>query len=54
MRHITNNITTDVSNGEMTIAEAEKFIVFLKHQRWQIDEAESKRRDEAWEKQRGG
>jgi len=30
----------------MTIEEAEKFTEFLKHQRWQIDEAPDKKRDE--------
>ncbi len=53
MLHITNSITNAVADGEMTIAEAEKLTKFLKHQRWHIDEAESKKRDEEWKKERG-
>lgn len=52
MLQITNNITQSVAKGEMTVYEAEKFTDFLKHQRWQIDEAENKKRDEEWKKQR--
>ncbi len=53
MLQIANNITQAVAKGEMTIDEAEKFTDFLKHQRWHIDQAESKKRDEEWKKQRG-
>ncbi|MCD6039482.1 MAG: hypothetical protein K0S27_882 [Gammaproteobacteria bacterium] len=37
----------------MTIDEAEQFIEFLKHQRWLIDQAESKKKDEEWKKSMG-
>lgn len=53
MIQIANNITQAVAKGEMTIDEAEKFTAFLKHQRWQIDQAESKKGDEERKKQRG-
>lgn len=53
MLQIANNITQAVAKGEMTIDEAEKFTDFLKHQRWHIDQAESKKRDEEWKKERG-
>lgn len=53
MFQIANNITKAVADGEMTIEEAEKFTDFLKHQRWLIDEAERKKRDEEWKKERG-
>ena len=53
MLQIANNITEAVAKGEMTIDEAEKFTDFLKHQRWQLDQAVSKIQDEEWKKQRG-
>jgi len=53
MLAITNNITKAVSAGEMTIDEASKFTDFLRRQRRTIDEAESKKQDEEWKKQRG-
>lgn len=53
MLQIANNITEAVAKGEMTIDEAEKFTDFLKHQRWQLDQATSKIHDEEWKKQRG-
>lgn len=53
MLQIANNITQAVANGEMTVDEANKFTHFLKHQRWQIDEAESKKQDEKWKSERG-
>lgn len=46
MLQITNSITQAVAKGEMTVDEAEKFTDFLKHQRWQIDLAESKMQQE--------
>ena len=52
MLQIANSITQAVAKGEMTIDEAEKFTDFLKHQRWQLDQAESKIQDEEWKKQR--
>lgn len=53
MLQIANDITEAVAKGEMTVDEAKKFTDFLKHQRWQIDEAEIKKRDEEWKNQRG-
>lgn len=53
MLQIANSVTQAVAKGELTIDEAEKFTEFLKHQRWRIDEAESKKKDEEWKKQRG-
>lgn len=53
MLQIANNITHAVASGEMTMDEAEKFTDFLKHQRWHIDQAEGKKRDEEWKKERG-
>ncbi|VVC76410.1 hypothetical protein AQUSIP_17220 [Aquicella siphonis] len=53
MLQIANNITEAVAKGEMTIDEAEKFTDFLKHQRWQLDQATSKIQDEERKKQRG-
>ena len=38
----------------MTIDEAEKFNDFLKHQRWQLDQAASKVQDEEWKSKEGG
>lgn len=52
MLQIANNITQAVATGELTIDEAKKFTDFLKHQRWQISEAENKRRSEEWERER--
>ena len=46
MIEIANGITNAVASGQMTIDEAEKFAEFLKRQRWLIDEAERKKRDE--------
>lgn len=42
MLEITNRITV----GQLTIEEAEKFNEFLKRQRYLIDDAERKKRDE--------
>jgi hypothetical protein len=53
MFQISNGITEAVASGETTIDEAEKFTEFLKHQRWLIDQAESKKKDEEWKKERG-
>jgi hypothetical protein len=53
MLTITNSITNAVTNGEMTIDEAEKFNDFLKEQRWLISKAEDKKKDEQWKKERG-
>lgn len=53
MLTIVNSITQAVTNGEMTIDEAEKFNGFLKEQRWQINQAENKKQDEEWKKERG-
>lgn len=53
MLQITNNLTQAVSVGKMTVEEAQKFTEFLKHQRWQLDEAETQKRDEEWDKKRG-
>jgi len=39
-------------SGKIT-DEAEKFTEFLKHQRWLIDQAESKKKDEEWKKSMG-
>ena len=46
MLQIANNVTSAVALGIMTIEEAEKFTEFLKHQRWFIDEAERKKKQE--------
>jgi len=53
MQQITNGITDAVASGQMTIDEAEKFNEFLKRQRWNLEEAERKKRDEKWKKERG-
>jgi hypothetical protein len=53
MMQIANEVTEAVASGQMTIDEAEKFTEFLKHQRWLIDQAESKKKDEEWKKERG-
>jgi hypothetical protein len=49
MLQITHSITQAVSNGEMTIEEAEKFSQFLRRQRGCMSEAERKKREEAWD-----
>lgn len=46
MLQIANDLTQAVASGAMTIEEADKFTTFLKCQRWVIDEAERKQRDE--------
>lgn len=53
MLQIVNNITKAVSDGNMTIEEADKFTVFLRHQRRLIDEAERQKSDEERKKARG-
>lgn len=53
MLQIANNLTIAVASGLMTIEEAEKFSEFLRKQRWLIDEAETKKKDEEWKKARG-
>lgn len=53
MLKIANDITSAVACGSMTIEEAEKFTDFLKHQRWVIDEAKRKKKDEEWRRERG-
>lgn len=53
MLQITNDLTTAVASGQMTIEEAEKFNEFLKNQRWLINKAEDKKKDEVWKKTRG-
>jgi hypothetical protein len=50
MLEIANRITQAVVCGLLTIEEAEKFTGFLKRQRWLINEAHSKQRDEEWKK----
>jgi hypothetical protein len=47
MLEIANRVTEAVACGLLTIDEAEKFTGFLKRQRWHVEEAERKRRDEA-------
>ena len=46
MISIVNGITDAVATGQMTIDEAEKFTEFLKKQRWQLEQAERKKREE--------
>lgn len=53
MLQITNDVIKAVSEGEMTIEEAEKFTRFMKKQRWEINEAERKKRDEEWQERTG-
>lgn len=53
MLQITNDVIKAVSEGEMTIEEAEKFTRFMKKQRWEINEAERKKRDEEWKERTG-
>lgn len=53
MLKIANDITASVANGLLTIEEAEKFREFLKHQRWLIDEAKRKQKEDEWQKERG-
>jgi len=42
---ITHDITRAVASGQMTIEEANKFTVFLEHQRWAIEAAECREKD---------
>ncbi len=37
----------------MTLEEAKKFNDFLEHQRWLIDQAENKKKDEEWKNEMG-
>lgn len=53
MLEIAHRVTEAVACGLLTIEEAEKFTDFLKHQRWLINEAKSKQKDEEWRKERG-
>lgn len=53
MLKITSDITKAVTNGAMTVDEADKFTDFLKRQRWQIVEAERRKEDEERKKERG-
>jgi len=53
MMQIANSVTEAVASGRITIDEAEKFTEFLKHQRWLIDQAENKKKDEEWKKSMG-
>lgn len=53
MLKIANDVTAAVACGLLTIEEAEKFTEFLKHQRWLIDEAKRKQKDDEWKKERG-
>lgn len=53
MLQITNGVIKSVSEGEMTIEEAERFTRFIKKQRWEIDEAERKKRNEEWKERTG-
>lgn len=53
MLQITNDVIKAVSEGEMTIEEAERFTRFIKKQRWEINEAERKKRDEEWKERTG-
>lgn len=46
MLKIANDVIAAVACGLLTIEEAEKFTEFLKHQRWAVEEAERKQRDE--------
>lgn len=50
MLQIVDGITQAVASGQMTIEEANKFTEFLKHQRWLIEDAERKKKDEEWKK----
>jgi hypothetical protein len=53
MLQITNGVIKSVFEGEMTIEEAERFTRFIKKQRWEIDEAERKKRNEEWKERTG-
>lgn len=53
MLQIANNLTNAVANGEMSLEEADKFTDFLMHQRQLINQAERKKQNEEWEKERG-
>jgi hypothetical protein len=53
MLEIAHHVTEAVACGLLTIEEAEKFTDFLKHQRWSINEAKNKQKDEEWKKERG-
>jgi hypothetical protein len=46
MLEIAHRITETVACGSLTIEEAERFTEFLKRQRWLINEAKNKQRDE--------
>ncbi len=48
MLQIANSVIKAVADGEMTIEEADRFTQFLKKQRWEINEAERKKREEMW------
>jgi len=53
MLEIAQRVTEAVACGLLTIEEAEKFTEFLKHQRWLIDEARRKQKEDQWKKERG-
>ncbi len=53
MLTIANRVTEAVAGGLLTIEEAERFTEFLKHQRWLIDDAKRRIKDEEWKKERG-
>lgn len=53
MLQITNNVTSAVASGQITIEEATKLNEFLKKQRWQIQNAKDKKKDEEWKKSIG-
>lgn len=50
MLEIAHRVTEAVATGLLTIDEAEQFTEFLKHQRWLIDEAKRKQKDEQWKR----
>lgn len=49
MLAIANNITQAVASGQMTIDEASDLRGFLRQQRYLVNEAERKIKDEGWE-----
>lgn len=53
MLKIAHRVTESVACGSLTVEEAEQFTEFLKHQRWLINEAKSKQKDEKWRKEMG-
>lgn len=53
MLRIVNNIIESVADGLLTLEEAEKLTEFFKNQRWVMELARKKIKDDSWKKERG-